>query len=251
MLLDMDAPELEQIAHNLFSTAVTPEGGDRRWEGGVSFSPDACFAGEGFCYDCPPVELANYEGCPDLLVFKPYNASITVQVPSFDPAASERRLIAALSTSTSSIVEDLIWNGCGDEDTETPTLQDATDLAGSPTNAAEALGLVIASIIDSENHVAARGTIHVSAADAPAIYDHLDEVSGKLVTKVGHHSVIVGNYPSGTLVGHVGPVVAWAGDIEVAVAQDMQRSNNVFTARAWRPTLAVWHACTAVKQALP
>ena len=112
-------------------------------------------------------------------------------------------------------------------------------------HAVAAFGAVLNALANSTTGVGGRGTIHMKSSYAVLLDDKLYEDGGKLRTRVGDHLVVVGDYPSNSIVGHHGEPVVYIGDIELVEFVD--RSQNEYIAQGTRDVLVVYNDCTAVR----
>ncbi len=245
-----NAPQIVPAAQNLLAAAniVTQQEGE--WMNGVSFTPLGCHTINGECDVCPPAETDDWQTCASNLVFKPYYLWTAMEVPAMDYLAHQALLLQLVETGTSAKLESMIWNGCGEDDADTPVLTDATAVTGSAVSPAKGLAYIVAALNDSDEHVTGQGTIHVSSFDAVTLYDHFTLDGDFYRTNIGNHAVVIGNYPAGTLVGHLGEVDVYLSPPALFEAPERVRGVNLYTAQANRAALAVWNSCAAYKQAI-
>ena len=245
----VEPPKLEVPRHGLLSTGTVIEETSGEWENGVHFNSNGDWIVNGMCWDCPPSDPSDWQSCSDTLAFKPYYVEFGVEAPFNHAEMQTAEYLEALKVGTGARFEAMIWDGCGAEDTTTPVLTDATALEVSEVSPQYGLASIVEELADADDHVAARGTIHVSSFDAVVLYDYFDDESsdGILRTKVGGHKVVIGNYPRGVIVGHIGDIHIWLGDAEPYEAPERIRETNTLTVQVHRPVLAAWHAGAAYK----
>jgi hypothetical protein len=126
--------------------------------------------------------------------------------------------------------------------TAPPTLT-GTDLnVGAGVGVDHAVGLVEAKLVDGSDHIGGAGTILMSpvfAARANGRSIELDD--GQFVTAATGSKVIVGNFDSDVIVGVLGDVDVYLGDVILLEVQE--RTKNEWVGRAERRAIAVWNPC--------
>jgi len=238
---------LQVPAHNLVSSVDAEDNGDGHWENGVTFTNHGCFVVNGVCLLCEdsPSNTFDDQDCASPAEFKPFELDLGTTWTPVDNFDIQGLASDDLDVGTSSKLEDLMWGGCiGGSN---PTLGDGTPL-GSSLSPKRALGAMVAAFIDSTDHIGARGTVYIGAEIAFTITDLFDDRNGKLVTKYGHHNVIIGNFPNTHIAGHVGDPILFLGEVRVTEAPDEVRRANLRTVRVQRSALVAWNTCAAFVQ---
>lgn len=241
------AGDLQIPAHNLVSSVDDHDLGDGKWENGVTFTNHGCFVVGGYCLLCQssPTNTFSDQACSPPAQFKPFELDLGTSWTPVDSFDFQKLAEDDLDVGTSSKLEAMIWAGCSGG--TNPTLGGGTSL-GATLSPARALGNMVAAFIDSTSHIGARGTIYMSPRIAFSIIDLMDDKNGKLVTRFGHHTVIVGNFPSTHIAGHLGDPIMFLGDVRTMDAPDEIKRANLKTVRVQRSALVAWNTCAAFVQ---
>jgi hypothetical protein len=250
------APRVERPKHSLFDAANVIADNTSRWENGVAFTAHYCDPGRVMHGYCPPPSSADPIECRDVIEFTPVILEQTYAWDTRDLAADPKMMaVDALDVGSIRMVERALWTG-KTLDPSDPTdatyepddihpLFAATSLGGAVT-ATTALGSVLGALADSTRHVAGTGTIHMNSAVAVVLEDRLQEVDGKMTTIVGGHRVVIGDYPDNAIVGHLGYVDLYLGDIDVVEHTEHRANERIVQAQ--RFALAAYNACSAVRR---
>lgn len=241
------APELLAPLHNLVASGNRVDTGDNEWENGVTFTQRGCYEVTGSCATCDTAQTnPDPQDCTAPASFDPYLLDLGVVFGAADRFDIKDLVTSDMEVGTSSRLERLIWAGC-DGDTN-PLLSSGTSL-GAAASPRAALGAIVSELISAENHIGARGTVHMSPRMAMELGEQLaTDGDGNLVVKFGGHKVILGNYPSTHIAGHVGDIDVYLGEIYLTEAPDEIRRANLQTFRVQRLALAAWNTCAAFVQ---
>lgn len=244
------ASELETPAHNLVSSVDTQDNRDGKWENGVTFTNHGCFIVNGSCLFCDdsPSNTFDDQDCTPAAEFKPFELDLGTTWTPADNFDLIKLVESDFDTGTSSKLERMAWEGCAGG--TNPTLGGGTSLGGALTPK-QSLGNMAAALIDSDDHIGAKGTIYMPPRVAFEMADLLiTKNDGQLRTVYGDHLVIVGNFPSNSIAGHIGEPIVFLGDIRVTEAPDEVRRANLRTVRVQRSALVAWNDCAAFVQSV-
>lgn len=247
--LVIEAPKVYAPLHNLLSKAKTPVDGAEVWENGIEMVPTGCHVIHGQCNVlCPPSQKSESQGCIDPVTFKPYLIEFGFEWPGRERANLEEIASNLILAGSSSVLEDMVWNGCGDDNVN-PTFAEADPVVATSLSVKDAFGAIVSELVSSENHIGARGTIHMS----PFIASYLDgqiagDENGDLYTVFGGHAVIIGNYPNDAIAAHIGDVNVFVSDPFVTESFDEVRTRNILNVRVERVALVSWNACATFRQ---
>lgn len=204
--------DLQAPAHGLLDAFARENNGDGHWENGVTFTNHGCFVVNGVCLICDdtPDDTFDDQDCAPPAEFKPFELDLGTTWTPADNFDLQKLVESDLDAGSSSKLEYMIWNGCVGG--TNPTLADGTSL-GSALAASRALGKMMAALIDSTDHIGARGTIYMS----PEVAVHVEttdiiETDGKLYTRFGRHRLVVGNFPNTHIAGHLGDPIVFLGE---------------------------------------
>lgn len=256
----VDAPAVREYDHGLVASAtrksINGEGSNEiapgeqiPWLSGVSFYSSTHLIVNGLCVVCDsdPTKSAE-QTCTADRAFYPYLLEVGVyeRVGSRFPNEIYADAARMLTVGTSAKLENLTITGCTGMDTN-PVLPDGTSITGG--TATQIVGRMAAYFYNAGLHIGAQGTIYMSPVDFVNLgFDLVREDSnGILRTKFGGHKVIVGNYPAGTIYGHLGDVDLYLTDVWTPDAPDSIRRDNVARARIERYALVVWDSAHTVK----
>lgn len=241
------APEVQAPLHNLVATGNLVNTGDKEWENGVTFTQRGCYEILGACATCD-VDQTNEDPqeCKPPAIFEPYLLDLGIVYATADRFDIKNMALGDMEVGTSSRLERLIWAGCVGGTSF--TLSEATAV-GATGSAKAALGAMVSEFISAEGHLGARGTVHMSPRIAVELNELLVETSaGTLTTRFGGHKVVIGNYPSTHIAGHIGDIDVYLGETYVTEAADEVRRANVQTFQVQRLALAAWNSCATFLQ---
>ncbi len=241
--------ELEVPAHNLVSSITPARDDSGKWENGVTFTNHGCFVVNGFCLLCEdaPANSFDDQDCAAPAEFLPYELDLGTTWTPVDNFDIQGLAESDLDVGTSSKLEDLAWNGCGEGSTN-PELGGGASL-GASLSPVRALGNMIGALIDSDDHIGARGTIYIAPQVAVSVDSGLlIENDNKLYTRYGLHRVVVGNFPITHIAGHIGDPLLFLGEVRTVEAPDEVRRYNLRTVRVQRSVLMAWNTCAAFTQ---
>ena len=240
------APDSRPSKHSLVESGNRVDTGDGRWENGVIFTPTLCYELKAYTPDCPPADKSPYEECQAPIEFLPYMVEIGIVWNTVDSFDAKAVVTDALAAGTSSMLEDMIAvSGQATQPANSILDDGAAVTASTPL---ELLGAVEAAIIGTEGHVGSGGTIHMGPQAAAQVWGNLEETDGRLHTKATGAAVIIGNYPTDTIYGHVGEIDVYLSDIIVTEANDtLSARTNEVAIRAERFALAAWQSCATYK----
>ena len=129
-----------------------------------------------------------------------------------------------------------------------PTLSGTALATGVTGTVAKAVGAVEAKLLDGSDHIGGAGTIFMSPIVAAQAGDVLERIGGHLVTRATGSQVIIGNFDADKVIGVIGEVDVYLG--EVIVLEVNERSKNEWVGRAERRALAVWNPCGVFSAAI-
>lgn len=241
MMYISKAPQLFAPKHGLVHSGNLVSTTDDHWENGVTFSPRGCYEVLGDCVDCPPRDKEDLQTCVEPVEFAPYVLGLgLITTPVNYKLDISSAIIEDMKVGTSSRLEALIWAGCTGG--TSPILSEGTNVGtGTPV---VALGLLLAEMISADDHIGAQSTIHISPAVAVQILGQFHEVNGDLYTVVGNHKVIIGNYPTNLIAGHLGDIDVFLGETFLTESPDEIRRANEAVFRVERTALAAWNSCS-------
>jgi hypothetical protein len=239
------APSIELPPHGLVASGNVVEDDGGRWENGITFTQAGCYRLYGDCSICNDGgqrQKSALQQCTPAAIFKPYVLDLGVVWNTPDNFGIKEFMRNQLDVGTSAKLEDLSWVGCTGLDN--PLLSEGAAV-GSGT-AVAALSIVSDAIATGQGglRVGGQGTLHMSYATANLAAQQLDyDPDGKLRTRVGHHRVIVGNYPDDRIAGHLGDVDVYLGEVFLSEADAEVRARNELAVRVERVALAAWNVC--------
>jgi hypothetical protein len=265
----VSAPALRKAQHSLVEVANTVDVGDDRWEDGVTFTPHGCQAIFGHVPWCPSEDKSPFYDCVAPVVVTPFLLEVGLVWQLGDLGADPKDMLSeAMDIGTSPILERLIWTGISDVVAGTPltlrspsgTIFAGTSIGrvmtgatqpqsitaqaltvGAATTTAGAVGLLEGKFLDSSDHIAGAGTILMSPQAAAVSGDAVVREDGDLVTRALGSKIVVGNFTPNKVVGVVGDIDVYLGD--VFVLETYERSKNEWVGRAERRAAAVWNSC--------
>lgn len=265
----VSAPSLRKAQHSLVDVANVVDVGDDRWENGVTFTPRGCQAIFGHVPFCPSEDKSPPYDCPPVVDVIPFLLEVALAWSMVDLGADPKDMLTeAMDIGTSAILERLTWSGISDVVAGTPlqlrtpsgTVFAGTSIGrvmtgataptpittaalsvGSETSAAAAIGLLEAKFLDASDHIAGAGTILMSPQIAATAGMAIERDGDDLVTRATGSKVVVGNFTPGEIVGVVGDIDVYLGDVFVIEAQE--RKTNEWIGRAERRAVATWNAC--------
>jgi hypothetical protein len=241
------APSIELPPHGLVASGNVVEDDGGRWENGITFSPAGCYRLFGDCSICNDAgqrQKSALQQCSATAVFKPYVLDLGVVWNTPDRFDIKEFMRTQLDVGTSAKLEELSWVGCTGSDN--PTLNEGAVIGSG--NAVAALSATADAIATGQAglRIGGHGTIHLSYATANLAVQQLDyDNDGKLRTRVGHHRVIVGNYPDDRIAGHLGDIDVYLGEVFLTDAGAEIRARNEMAVRVERVALAAWNVCAA------
>lgn len=265
-------PALRESPSSLVNTGNVVNTGDKRWEDGVAFTPVGCQAVFGHLPICVSEDKSPYYDCPAPYYALPYLLEVGMSWSTMDMKADPKAmLIQAMEMGTSSVLERLSTQAIADVAgatpltlpvaagtiatggivgrimagaTAPPNLSTALDVGAGATNAAQAIGLLEAKMLDASDHTPGSGTFLMSAYSAAlANGSALWRENGKLLTAATESKVAVGNVALQTIWAVVGDIDIYLS--EVFDVEFTDRGKNEWIGRAERRALAVWNPCVA------
>lgn len=269
MLHLVQAPALRAAKNGLVEVGNRIDVGDDAWEDGVTFTPRGCQTIFGHSPFCPSEGASPFYDCPQPVRAQAYLLEVGLQWSMMDLGADPKGILTeAMEIGTSSVLERLTWNGVNDVApgtaltlptlsgtistgringrvmagaTPPPNLAGAALSIGATTNIAAAIGMVEAKLIDGSDHIGGAGTIFMSPVLAAQGQGGGAFDPDNLVTRATGSQVIVGNFPPNKIIGVIGDVDVYLGD--VIVLEATERSLNEWVGRCERRAIAVWNSC--------
>jgi hypothetical protein len=263
------APGLRKASNGLVEVGNRVDVGDDHWENGVAFTPRGCQVVFAHVPFCPSEDKSNFAECTPAVRVVPYLLEAGLVWSLVDMGADPKGILTeAFDIGTSPVLERLAWEGIADVIPATPialpaiagaaatgavvgrimatavappTLSAqalATGVTGTPV---KAIGAVEAKLLDGSDHIGGAGTIFMSPVVAAQAEWALERVGGDLVTRATGSRVVVGNVDADKVIGVIGDVDVYLG--EVIVLELQERSKNEWVGRAERRALAVWNPC--------
>lgn len=243
----VEAPKLRPACHGLVESGNVVARGPGRWENGVQFSPLGCYPIGGTEVDCPPIQKDDLSECEAVIQFRAY--VLTMGLNWAANADSDPKDIAqvSLEAGTSTRLEDFLWNGAtAGAGPRNPLLADGDDV-GPAASARDAIGLVEEAMLGAPTGGA--GTLYMSPSVAIHAGEAIYESDGRLYTKATCSLVVVGNFPTGQVAGHVGEVDLFIGDIFFTDSRDGYRLNENYV-MAERHAIAAFNSCASFISAI-
>ena len=121
------APDAQPAKHGLVESGNRVSDGDGRWENGIEFTPEVCYALKAYAPTCPPADKSPYVECQAPIAFNPYMIEIGIVWNAVDQFDAKAIVQNALDVGTSSMLEQLI--GSGTAGVTNPTLAAAPVVA--------------------------------------------------------------------------------------------------------------------------
>ena len=265
----VSAPALRKASNGLVEVGNRVDVGDAHWENGVAFTPRGCqtiFAHVPFC---PGEDKSPFHDCPAPVYAVPYLLEVGLAWALPDMGAGPKAILEeAFDIGQSSVLERLAWEGIADVAGATPitlpvrsgtiatagivgrvmgtaaappTLTGTAMNVGAGATPAAALGMVEAKLLDGGDHIGGAGTIFMSPIVAAQAGEALTRDNGHLIARATGSTVVVGNVDADRVIGVLGDVDVYLG--EVLVLEAHERSKNEWVGRAERRALAVWNSC--------
>ena len=269
MLQIVKAPALRAAKNGLVEVGNRIDVGDEKWEDGVTFTPHGCQTIFAHSPACPSENKSPFHECTPPVAAHAWLLEVGLQWSLMDMGADPKDILTeAFEIGTSAVLERLTWEGITDVAAATPltlptisgtistggisgrvmgtsavppVLTTTALNVGSATNIAKAVGMVEAKLLDASDHIGGAGTIFMSPviasqAAGAGVFD-----PDNLVTRATGSQVIVGNFDADTIIGVIGEVDVYLGDVIVLEANE--RSKNEWVGRAERRAVAVWNPC--------
>lgn len=243
-------PDLAQACHGLVGSANRPAVGDDRWQNGIKFTPRGCYPLGAQEVACPPEEKDALLECAPAVEIKPYVVTVGLDWSANSPEDPKEVALQALEFGLSAKLEDLIWNGVAGG--TNPTLADGDSVSGA-TDMATAFAAIEAAFLgggSSATITGGAGTIYASPTAIVQAGNAVYESGGRLYTKATCSLVVVGNFPTDSVAGHLGGVDLYLGDPYIADSRDEYRSNE-YDLMAEVLALVVWNPCGVFLSGVP
>ena len=250
-----NAPSVEPPKHSLVDVANVIRDNSERWMNGVTFTPLYCDPGAVTMVDCPAPVPADDIECTAPVEFAAFQVEMAYNWTTMDLGADPEGVAReAMELATTRLVERAVWTGevlDPADNSQTATVNDIHALSGATSvgpggTALDSLGLVLDGLANSTMMLGGLGVIHMNSSIAVALANanQFSTDGTALFTIVGGHRVVIGDYPDDAIVGHLGNVDLYLGDIHVA--EFYSRADNEYHIRLDRAVLAAYNNCTAV-----
>lgn len=260
-------PPFEASPYGLLSVRGPDAPENDRWLNGFTYEARSCTARVNLldvCNGNPPVNvIAPPPGLERNRDYVPFviEAVDTCSTFGFKQRDAEQRAIEALEACTQKALEAEFWNGNlattnGYTSNRFLASADSTDVTpgGGPIKIRYGLALLEQALADCG--CGTRGTIHVTTAVGSALA--VKKVDDHLETQLGNFVIVGAGYDgsgpdgavpaTGTWMYATGPVSVLLGESEAVganIAEQVDRSDNTWEARAQRGAAVTWDGCCA------
>jgi hypothetical protein len=238
-------PGTRAPTHNLLASADHVYVGDGDWMNGAQVKSEACISSFAFEVSCPPPLKSPPQTCPEVVMLNPLGLEVTITRPrvGHDLADVEKLAIQQLDVASSSLMEKALWAGPFENSQTVVTLS-------APATVIDALGAMEAVFLDAfADHAGQGGTIYMSPDVAALCGGQIREINDdypyddhRFYTKSTGSLVIIGNFPSTGIRGHLGRCDAYLSDITTYQADDAFKTNEHIV-QAERLGLVVFEPC--------